>query len=250
MLIRSLSRKTRKYGDLGSTNEEMNRFTELEDPDEGFVITSDYQSAGKGHQGNSWSSEKGKNLLFSVLLKPDFLSPEKAFHLSRIVSLAVLDVLDNHNINAKIKWPNDIMAGSSKICGILIENSISGTQILHSIVGIGLNVNQEQFDPDIPAPGSLCLIKGCHFDRETLLEEFRNALEKRYQSLYAGNENSIRDAYHKRLYLQGEPARYSDGSKEFWASILSVLPGGELEVKTESGDIRRFGFKEIEYLGL
>ncbi len=249
MIIRKLSRITRKYGETGSTNEEINRLLEGEILEEGTIVSTEYQTAGKGHQGNSWLSENGKNLLFSILLKPEFLSPENTFHLSRIISLSMLDVLDKQNVKAEIKWPNDILVESSKICGILIENAISGNKILRAVDGIGLNVNQDKFDREIPSPTSLFLEKGCHYDRELLLDEFRSALERWYQVLFTGNENRIMDAYHKRLYLVDRSARYSDGENEFSASIQKVLPGGELEVLMEGGDIRRFGFKEIEYLG-
>jgi len=250
VIIRKLDRITREYGELGSTNEELNRLLAAEILKEGFIVSTEFQSAGKGHQGNTWSSEKGKNLLFSILLKPDFLSPEKAFHLSRIISLAIIDVLDKQDIKADIKWPNDIMIGSSKICGILIENGISGAQIIHSVIGIGLNVNQEKFNSEIPSPTSLSLEKGCHFDRELLLEDVLTALESWYQVLLTGNEMIIMDAYLNRLYLLGEEAGYSDGLIEFRARIRTVMPGGELELITENGDIRKFGFKEIEYLGI
>jgi BirA family biotin operon repressor/biotin-[acetyl-CoA-carboxylase] ligase len=249
VIIRKLSRITRKYGETGSTNEELNRLLENEILEEGTIVSTEYQTAGKGYQGNSWSSQKGKNLLFSILLKPEFLSPEKTFHLSRIISLSVIDILDKQGLKAEIKWPNDILIGSSKICGILIENAISGNKILHAVVGIGLNVNQDKFDREIPSPTSLCLEKGCHSDRDFLIEDFRSALESWYQVLLTGNENKIMDEYHKRLYLVDRSARYSDGKNDFRASILKVLPGGELEVLTEVGDTRRFGFKEIEYLG-
>ncbi len=249
MIIRKLDRITRKYAETGSTNEELNRLVGLEELGEGTIVYTEYQSDGKGHQGNTWSSEKGKNLLFSILLKPEFLLPENSFHLSRIASLSIVEVLDNQGINAKIKWPNDILVGSSKICGILIENAISGHGILHSVIGIGLNVNQDRFDSSIPSPTSLCLEKGCHFDREVLLENFRIALEHWYQVLFTGNEKGIEENYLDRLYLLDQSARYSDGVNEFRASIRTVLPGGELEVLTETGDIRRYGFKEIQYLG-
>jgi len=112
VIIRKLSRITRKYRETGSTNEEMNRLLEGEILEEGTIVNAEYQTSGKGHQGNSWSSQKGKNLLFSILLKPEFLSLEKTFHLSRIISLSVIDVLDKQGIKAEIKWPNDILEES------------------------------------------------------------------------------------------------------------------------------------------
>ena len=248
MIIRELSSDTREYNELGSTNEELNRLLGLEDLDEGIVIRAGFQRKGKGYQGNSWLSEPGKNLLFSILLKPGSLHVENAFHISRIVSLSIIEMLDKHGVKAYIKWPNDILTGSGKICGILIENSIIGDRISHSVIGVGLNVNQEDFNSSIPFPTSLFLEKGCHFDMKILLEDFRTALGSFYQVLLTGNQEMIMAAYLERLHLLGKPSVFSDGRSEFIASIKGVLPGGELELLLNDSEIRRYGFKEIEYL--
>jgi BirA family biotin operon repressor/biotin-[acetyl-CoA-carboxylase] ligase len=248
VIIRKLSRNTREYGQLGSTSEEMHRILEIEDLEEGSVIRADYQSAGKGYQGNTWSSEPGMNLLLSILLKPRSLPVEQAFHLSRIVSLSLVELLEKHEINALIKWPNDIVTGSGKISGILIENSITGDRINHSVIGIGLNVNQDVFDDSIPSPSSMFLEKGCHFDMILLLEEFRSLLERWYGLLISGGTEGIMQSYTGRLYRFGIPSRFSGERGVFSGRICGVLPAGELEVSTEGGDLLRFGFKEIEYL--
>ena len=237
-----------EYGKIGSTNEEMNRLLGKEDLEEGTVIRAEYQSAGKGHRGNAWLSDRGMNLLFSILLKPGYLPAEEAFHLSRIVSLALTDVIDKQGIKTRIKWPNDILVGTRKICGILIENSITGDRISHSVIGVGLNVNQGIFNTGIPAPTSLFLEKECQFDMKLLLEEFRSFMEGWYQVLLYGHKDRIMDAYLDNLYRLEVPAQYSDGESVFTASICGVLPGGELEVRLERGETRRYGFKEIEYL--
>jgi BirA family biotin operon repressor/biotin-[acetyl-CoA-carboxylase] ligase len=237
------------YEELGSTNVEMHRLLDEGDLEEGSIIRAEYQTTGKGHASNSWWSERGKNLLFSILMKPDFLAPDRSFHLSRITSLSILDTLEKLDIRAAIKWPNDILAGSGKIAGILIENSITGRIIEHSIIGIGLNVNQETFDPVIPGPSSVFLIKECHFDRERILDDFIAALDKWYLVLKAGKEEMIVRTYHDRLYGRDREALYSDGKDTFRARILRTLPGGELELMTDDGAVRRFGFKEIEHLG-
>ncbi len=248
MTIRRLSRDTREYSEIGSTNEEMNRLLGEENLEEGHVIRAEFQLSGKGHQGNTWQAEPEMNLLFSLLLKPDTLKAESAFHLSRIVSLSLVEVLDKQEIKASIKWPNDILIGSSKICGILIENSLIGDKLSSSIIGIGLNVNQEVFDSAIPDPTSMFLEKGCHFDIKNLLEEFRAALESWYQSLLTGNEQYIMKSYLERLYRVDTLASYKEGNRHFKARIKGVPPTGELELLEEDGTLRRFGFKEVEYL--
>jgi BirA family biotin operon repressor/biotin-[acetyl-CoA-carboxylase] ligase len=248
MIVRELDRNIRKYRECGSTNAEMARLLEEEHLAEGTVLTAEYQSAGKGQQGNTWLSERGKNLLFSILLRPEFLPAAEAFHLSRIASLSLVDVLDKQGVGALIKWPNDILAGTSKISGILIENSIIADRISHSVIGIGLNVNQEAFDQDNPSPTSLLIEKGCQFDMNLLLSDFHTALEGWYRVLFAGKKEVIEKAYTERLFRMGIPAEYSDGREVFKGTICGVLAGGELELRLENGEIRRFGFKEIEYL--
>jgi BirA family biotin operon repressor/biotin-[acetyl-CoA-carboxylase] ligase len=247
MFIKKLSLETREYAEIGSTNGEMNRLLGIEDLEEGTVIRAGYQTAGKGHGGNTWSSERGKNLLFSLLLRPESLPLESAFNLSRITSLSITEVLDKQDVMCVIKWPNDILAGTRKIAGILIENSIVGDRISHSVIGVGWNVNQERFDPGIPAPTSMFLEKGCHFDMNLLLEDFRVALEGWYRVLLAGDTERIMESYHTRLHLLGIPARFSDGKDFFVGRIRGVLPAGELELQHEGGELRRYAFKEIEY---
>jgi BirA family biotin operon repressor/biotin-[acetyl-CoA-carboxylase] ligase len=248
MIIRKLSNTIRDYTQLASTNDEMNRQIMAGDLEEGYIIRTEYQSAGKGHSGNAWKSEKGSNLLFSMLLKPDFLSPGVAFHLSRITSLSLYEILDNQRINSNIKWPNDMMVKDHKIAGILIENMIVRETITHTILGIGINVNQTSFDRFIPAPTSLAIEKGCQFDMNELLVDFRNSMERWYNSLLAGNEETIMAAYKDQLYRMGLPANYRSAEGEFDAIIRDVLPSGELVLESEKGEILTFGFKEVEYL--
>ena len=247
MIVRGLSRDTREYVQTGSSNDEMHRLLENGDLEEGTVVRADYQSAGKGHNGNTWSSEPGKNMLFSILLKPDFLPLKSAFQVSRIVSLSLVNMIDKQGIRAKIKWPNDILVDSRKISGILIENSIINGRISHAVMGVGLNVNQEIFNDKIPDPTSMALEKGCHFDMKLLLDDFRTALEGWYQALQSGEIEKIEHAYLDRLYLLGKYSYYSDANGKFAASIKRVLPEGELELVLKNGEIRRYGFKEVEF---
>ena len=250
MIIRKLGNEIRDYEEIGSTNEEMNRLIMTEDLAEGCIIRTDYQHAGKGHAGNSWQSERGMNLLFSVLLKPDFLSPESAFHLSRITSLSLHEIIDNQCDGVQIKWPNDLLVGDKKMAGILIENMIISHTISHSIIGIGLNINQTVFDPSIPAPTSLKIEKGCHIDMNSLLTAFRSSLETWYNSLITGNERMIMESYNQRLYRLGVTAYFRSAAGKFTAIIRDVHPSGELVLETGKGDILTFGFKEVEYLGI
>jgi BirA family biotin operon repressor/biotin-[acetyl-CoA-carboxylase] ligase len=250
MIIRNLGKEVRQYQEIDSTNGEMNRLIRREDLAEGTVIQAAYQHAGKGHAGNSWQSERGMNLLFSILLKPEFLSPENAFQLSRITSLSLHEIIDNQCDGVRIKWPNDLLAGDRKMAGILIENMISGQTISHSIIGIGINVNQTVFDPSIPAPTSLKAEKGCHSDMNSLLTDFRSSFERWYNTLITGNERLVMESYKQKLYRLGEKAYYRSAAGEFTATIMDVRPSGELVLESGNGDILAFGFKEVEYLGI
>jgi BirA family biotin operon repressor/biotin-[acetyl-CoA-carboxylase] ligase len=250
MIIRKLSNEIRNYEEIDSTNGEMNRLIIAEDLSEGTIIRTAYQHAGKGHAGNSWQSERGQNLLFSMLLKPDFLSPEKAFHLSRIASLSLYDIIDNQCDGVQIKWPNDMLVRDQKMAGILIENMIVNHTISHSIIGIGVNINQTTFDLSHPAPTSLKIEKGCHIDIDSLLVEFRSSLERWYNTLITGNERMIMETYNQRLYLMGVRADYRSEAGRFTATIRDVHPSGELVLESGKGDILTFGFKEVEFLGI
>ncbi|MBQ7773428.1 MAG: biotin--[Bacteroidales bacterium] len=143
------------YGTLDSTNSQARR--EAEESCEGSVWIADFQTAGRGQRGNRWESRKGENLTFSILFKPEFLPPHKQFLISQVCAVGIYRYLAGKGMPASIKWPNDIYIGNKKICGILIENSISGDKLSVSIAGIGLNLNQTQFASDAPNPTSLLI---------------------------------------------------------------------------------------------
>ena len=128
----------------------------------GTVVYADCQTAGRGQRGNSWESADFKNITMSMLLRPANVKPSCQFWLSEAVALAVVHTLDRYIDNGvSIKWPNDIYWNDRKICGILVEHSLSGGKIDHTIAGIGLNINQEKFLSDAPNPVSLRQIIGC-----------------------------------------------------------------------------------------
>jgi BirA family biotin operon repressor/biotin-[acetyl-CoA-carboxylase] ligase len=223
----------------------MQRIISETDIEEGTVIYTGFQTSGKGHMGSTWESEYGKNLLMSIIFIPDFLKPEYQFYLSRIVSLALLEVIGSFCNNVLIKWPNDIFVNDKKIAGILIENKIKGGRIGESVAGIGLNVNQEKFPGNIPDPTSLYMETGCHFDMTNLLDKLLEQLEVRYNLLVKNELDIVDRDYIDHLYGFGELRYYSSCGEEFNARIKGVEPTGELILVTIKGEIRRFGFKEV-----
>jgi BirA family biotin operon repressor/biotin-[acetyl-CoA-carboxylase] ligase len=247
MTKRKFSKKRIYYESIDSTNEEMQRIIQKSDIEEGTVILTGFQTSGKGHMGNTWESEPGKNLLMSMLFLPDFLRPEYQFYLSRIVSLALLELIGSYCDNVTVKWPNDMNVKNKKIAGILIENHLKGDKIEKSIAGIGLNVNQEKFSSNIPDPTSLCMETGCHIDMTTLLDKLLDKLEEKYNMLVNNELDVIDRSYHDHLYGFGEIRNFSSRRKKFRAMITGTEPTGELILETEKGEILKFGFKEVVF---
>lgn len=215
----------------------------------GVVVAARNQTQGRGQRGNSWESESGKNLLFSVLLKPTFLAVQHQFLVSKISSLAVVDLLSEVVPNTTIKWPNDIYVRDNKIAGILIENSFSSANLDTTIVGVGLNVNQKFFSDSLPNPTSLILETGTKFNIPSLLEKFCGYFELRYQQLKAGNIKQISHEYFSNLYRNVGFNRYLSDGEEFYACIVGVRDTGTLILETKKeGELKEFAFKEVSFV--
>jgi BirA family biotin operon repressor/biotin-[acetyl-CoA-carboxylase] ligase len=210
---------------------------------EGGVIITDNQTAGRGQRGNTWESEAGKNLTFSIILKPTFLHPKDQFKLNMAVSLGLYDYLTSQVTDVKIKWPNDMMLGDQKTCGMLIENQISGQQIQSSIVGIGLNVNQESFS--VVTATSMASKKGHAFELNDALAELLQWIEARYLQLRANID--LKEEYVAALYGAGENRRFKSGEEIFVGVITGIDSVGLLEVKVAGGK-RYFDLKQIQLL--
>ena len=237
-----------------STNEEAKR--RISDIDNLSVVSALEQTQGRGQRGNTWSSNTGENLTFSLILKSIGIQARNQFILTEFASLSIVEFLVRHGIEAHIKWPNDIYVGSGKICGILIENSIRGDHISESIIGIGLNINQRNFEEWIPNPTSMSLCtKETTFDIRLCLEEltdiFRTNAELYIRNQQSTELNKLRDEYISRLWLKDEQAVFNDirESKEFKGIIRNISPVGHLLVEDiEKGELIEFAFKEIAYM--
>ena len=216
------------------------------------TVSAEYQHAGKGQRGNSWEAAEGKNLLFSFVTYPTFLEARHQFLLSQMVSLAIKETLSSWSDDITIKWPNDIYWREKKICGILIENDLSGNRIGRCICGIGLNVNQTTFVSDAPNPVSLQQITGREHDRHALLMEimkriqcyFREAEVEPYTSY--SEEISVRSG--RSLFRRRGYYPYEDANGRFRARLLRVEPDGRFVLEDESGKEREYLFKEVQYV--
>lgn len=211
----------------------------------GTVVYTHCQTAGRGQRGNSWEAEPGMNVTMSMLLRPGALEAREQFAVSECVALGVARVLDGYlpdGMAVEVKWPNDVYVGDKKICGILIENSLSGNRVDYSIAGIGINVNQLVFRSSAPNPVSIAQLTGHVCDVETVMREVADEII----CLLDWDRGSLHDLYCRSLWrCEGmHPYMTPDGDC-FFASILSVAPDGYLTLLTASGDTRRFAFKEI-----
>jgi BirA family transcriptional regulator, biotin operon repressor / biotin---[acetyl-CoA-carboxylase] ligase len=232
---------------LSSTNDRMLDMINSANPAEGTVIYTSFQTGGRGYMDNTWQSEEGKNLLFSILLLPDFLLSSKQFELSKVISLAMADIIKAHCKNITIKWPNDIYAGRKKIAGILIENVVTGNRIERCIAGIGLNVNQEHFTSDLPNPTSLVLETGCQFDMTELLDRLTGRIEFWYNVLYRDELETIDREYLHYLYGMNEFMEFISNDRKFIAKVAGIEETGELILEMGNGRKIKFGFKEVIY---
>jgi len=227
-----------------STNTLLWEMLRKESLPEGFVVQTDFQTAGKGQMGNSWESESGENLLFSMLLYPQRVPTDQLFLISQIVSIGLKKALDNYVDGITVKWPNDIYWNDKKLAGILIENSFQANKV-KTVVGIGLNVNQRKFVSNAPNPISLRQIVGKSINRAKLLEEIcGNILDVYFKMSVA----AIQDAYAQILFRKDGFFSYSSGNESFMARIVSVQPDGLLELETESGERNGFYFKEVKFV--
>lgn len=214
---------------------------------EGFILQTNFQVKGKGQGLNSWESEMGKNLLFSILLYPNFMHPAKQFLLSKAVAVAIVNVLNGMKKGFQVKWPNDIYYADKKLAGILIETAIMGATLKHAIFGIGINVNQEEFKK-APNPVSLKQILGKVVHIPTLLSELKASILKEYVDLSRGNVESISYQYEANLFRKSGVWKFKEDDEVFEASITSVEDDGRLILKTTNHEIRKYWIKEVEFL--
>lgn len=212
------------------------------------LVVADDQTRGRGQQGNSWETERGKNLTFSLLCHPDFLLASRQFVLSQCMAVAVREALAQYVDGVEVKWPNDIYVGERKISGTLIECDLQGKHIANCIIGVGININQTEFRSDAPNPTSLRLLTGEEHDREEVLSSVIRHFLQGYEQLANGQEEEVRQRYMQHLYRRTGMHRYSDVRGAFMAEIADVEPTGHLHLRFENGNMVRYEFKELRFL--
>ncbi|WP_373516400.1 biotin--[acetyl-CoA-carboxylase] ligase [Pricia sp.] len=232
-----------------STNAHLRRLLSSNVPENYTVVTARQQELGRGQRGTKWQSEAGKNLTFSVLRRSLNLPVSHSFVLNLCVSLAVYSVLKQYNVpDVSIKWPNDILSGRSKICGILIENIVTGSTIHTSIIGIGLNVNQLTFK-ELQNVSSLHVLLGKTFNLDVLLRDIVNHLKKVFLGLEQKDDAHLWIAYENALFGRGKPSTFEDNEgQRFVGLIKGVSKDGRLNVELENAVLKTFDLKEVKLL--
>ena len=236
---------------VGSTNDYMlDKIKAGIISDEGTVVIANYQSTGKGLDQNKWESEAGKNLMFSILLKPGFLKADQQFQLTKIISLAIYDFVRNYlpNERIKVKWPNDIYVGNKKIAGILISNTIKGKEILYTVVGIGININQRNFTNELANPVSLWHYLNCDLKVKYCLKNVLSHIEQRYQQLKNDESIQINTDYKKALYRLNDFNLFNYKDSMISARIIGVTEYGQIKLLQKNGTEITCDLKEIEFI--
>ncbi len=222
-----------------------------------LMVISDFQTRGLGRMERKWESEKGKNLTFTIKkhfsIKPENIQAVN-FYFSYFLLAYVKDfILKNKKINIPypeifIKWPNDIYINNDKIAGILIESSLNGGTIESTVVGIGLNINQEIFTTGIPNPVSLHLLTGKIYEPATCLSDLSKDLDRFYKKLIARNMEELKIQYMAQLYLRNKWSRFRDSSGTFTGRILTLSDSGMINIERKNGELNNYGFKEVEFI--
>ncbi|RIJ36898.1 biotin--[acetyl-CoA-carboxylase] ligase [Pontibacter oryzae] len=229
-----------------STNSEAQQLLLKNEATEGCVVLTHNQTQGRGQRGNSWEAEPGQNITLSVILSPTFVPVRQQFYLNMAVSLAALDLLREHGLQqAQVKWPNDLFFEDKKLGGILIENTINSHSLQHSIVGIGLNINQQQFG--YTTATSLAKVCGSTVNLEKTTLRLLEHLEKRYLQLRGGHTARLKYEYLQGLYRYQEVHAFRIGEEEVQGQILGVDEAGRLAVEV-NGELRYFSFQEISHI--
>ena len=236
--------KWHRSDSIGSTNTYLRELNGGDPAYDYEVAVADFQTAGR---------EQGKNLLFSILAHPKGIKVQEQFYISEAIALAVSDAViaaagPEYGAGFSVKWSNDIYYKDCKMAGILIENTLQGSSILDTVVGVGLDVNQEVFVSDAPNPISLKNITGRDYDRDALLDDiiarFIGYMELDTPSQRAG----VDELYRSRLYRREGYHKFRDAQGEFDACIEGIRPDGCLKLLTRSGEHRTYEFKQVQFV--
>ncbi len=234
-----------RFGKIDSTNSHLLKLGDEGFP-EGTVAVADEQVSGRGRFGRKWEAEPLSSLLFSMLLRPGFLKRDEMFILTFSAAVAVAEALENTaDVKPELKWPNDILLDSKKVCGILLESSFDADRLNHIVLGIGVNVNQSLFPEELKEKAtSLLLVTGRKFDREELLHMILNRFAAIYDTLKKGDFYSVMRRWRERSKMVGKKVELKLAERIFDGVVEDVTDDGAILIKTSSG-LQRFNAGEI-----
>ncbi|MFL0352082.1 biotin--[acetyl-CoA-carboxylase] ligase [Xanthomarina sp. GH4-25] len=238
-----------KLNAIDSTNSYLKQLSMDELVEDNTIVVANYQTQGRGQMGTTWVSADSKNLMFSVFKDVSYLPIEQNFFISMAVSLSIIKSLEQFLIpKLHIKWPNDILSESQKICGILIENVIKQNSLKASIIGVGLNVNQTNFE-ELPKASSMYLLTGVVFNLEEVLFAITKNTEIYFNLLNAGKHQQIKDSYESYLFRKDKPSTFKNAEGSLFSGFIkSVSNSGNLQIMLEDQVIKEFDLKEISLL--
>ncbi len=210
----------------------------------GMTIVAKAQTNGKGQRGKSWIDAPGESLLMSVIVSPKHQLTEQ-FLFNASITAAIANVLQklHKGWQINIKWPNDIIVNDKKAGGVLIENVLRGNSWTHSVVGLGLNINQESFPAELPFATSLKIASGQSFDINEVMLLIRDQILENIAHPMADKE--LVDSYNRLLFKRGRQQVFMDATGKWQATVLNALPNGTLEVQLDSGDIVHYHHGQI-----
>lgn len=238
-----------KLNAINSTNTFLKELSSDEAVVDYTIVQTNYQTNGRGQMGTLWAANAGENLMCSVFKDVSFLKFDQHFYISITVSLAIIKTLQAHKIpKLSIKWPNDILSENKKICGVLIENSIKQNRFKDSIIGIGININQTNFET-LPQASSLQLVTGIVFNVDEILFDFIENLKHYFSILEKGNLETLKTTYENYLFRKKKPSTFKDIEGEMFSGIIqSVSQNGNLQVLLEDNILKEYDLKEIKLL--
>lgn len=229
-----------------STNDFLKQLCAAQVVENHTVVVTENQTRGKGQRGNQWNTKPNKNLTFSILIKETLSQDSSVFDLNVAVSISIIQALEKLRIpKLNIKWPNDILSESKKISGILIENSILNQHSISSVIGVGLNVNQVDFE-NLPKASSLKKITQKEFDKEEIMLEIAQQIKKNCELIKLNKTAILWENYHNYLFKKDIPSVFenSNGTK-FMGIIKQVLKNGKIEILLEDDSVKQFDLKEV-----
>jgi BirA family biotin operon repressor/biotin-[acetyl-CoA-carboxylase] ligase len=237
-----------KLSAINSTNDYLKELTSKHYVENFTIVVAESQTAGRGQMGSRWDVEPGKNLTFSILVKDLLIEASGIYHLNVAVAISIVEALEEYSVPLiKIKWPNDILAGNMKVGGILIENSFKADGKITSVIGIGLNVNQQNFD-GLPKASSLAVASGREYDKDDIMISITKRLRHNIAKVLHNDIKTLWDSYHIRLYKLGIPMPFENEHGRFMGIIKGVTTSGQLEVILEDDTVSRFAVKEVQML--